>query len=42
MMKGDKLAYSDSGRWLRDVVIGYIKEKREIDPASEDRITEIP
>jgi 5'-nucleotidase / UDP-sugar diphosphatase len=42
MMKGEKLAYSDSGRWLRDVVIGYIKEKRDLAPAPEYRITEIP
>ena len=42
MMKGEKLAYSDSGRWLRDVVIAYIKEKKDLAPASEHRITEIP
>lgn len=42
MMKGKKLAFSDSGRWLRDVVIGYIKEKKMISPSVEGRITEIP
>jgi 2',3'-cyclic-nucleotide 2'-phosphodiesterase (5'-nucleotidase family) len=42
MMKGEKLAFSDSGRWLRDVVIGYIKEKKVISPSLEGRITEIP
>ncbi|MFZ3138749.1 MAG: 5'-nucleotidase C-terminal domain-containing protein [Thermodesulfovibrionales bacterium] len=41
-MKGDKLTYSDSGRWLRDVVIEYIKGKRIISPAIEGRITETP
>ena len=42
MMKGEKLAFSDSGRWLRDVVIGYIKAKKVICPSLEGRITEIP
>ena len=27
-MKGDKLVYSDSGRWLRDVVIDFIKTQQ--------------
>ena len=40
MMKGEKLVFSDSGRWLRDVVIGYIKEKNKILPVVEGRITE--
>jgi len=30
MMKGDKLVYSDSGRWLKDIVVQYIKEKKTI------------
>lgn len=41
-MKGEKLTYSDSGRWLRDVVIEYIKGKSIISPAIEGRITETP
>ena len=41
MMKGGKVIYSDSGRWLRDVVVEYIKEKKRIAPAIEDRIIEI-
>jgi len=41
-MKGEKLTYSDSGRWLRDVVIEYIKGKRIISPAIEGRTTETP
>jgi 5'-nucleotidase/UDP-sugar diphosphatase len=41
-MKGDKLVYSDSGRWLRDVVIEYIKGKRIISPSIEGRTTETP
>ena len=40
-MKGDKLTYSDSGRWLRDVVIEYIKEKHKIGPAVDKRIIEV-
>ena len=40
MMKGEKLVFSDSGRWLRDVVIGYIKDKNKISPVVEGRITE--
>jgi 2',3'-cyclic-nucleotide 2'-phosphodiesterase (5'-nucleotidase family) len=40
-MKGEKLVYSDSGRWLRDVVIGYIKEKKKIASPTEERIIEI-
>jgi 5'-nucleotidase / UDP-sugar diphosphatase len=40
MMKGEKLVFSDSGRWLRDVVIGYIKEKNKISPVVEGRIRE--
>jgi 5'-nucleotidase / UDP-sugar diphosphatase len=40
LMKGDKLVYSDSGRWLRDVITGYIREKKFISPAVEGRISE--
>lgn len=41
VMKGEKVMYSDSGRWLRDVVIEYIKEKKKIAPTVEGRIKEI-
>jgi 2',3'-cyclic-nucleotide 2'-phosphodiesterase (5'-nucleotidase family) len=40
-MKGEKIVYSDSGRWLRDVVVEYIKEKRRVAPRLEGRIREI-
>jgi 2',3'-cyclic-nucleotide 2'-phosphodiesterase (5'-nucleotidase family) len=40
-MKGEKIVYSDSGRWLRDVVVEYIKEKRRVAPRVEGRIREI-
>ena len=41
MIKGEKVVYSDSGRWLRDVVVEYIKEKGRIAPKVEGRIKEI-
>jgi 2',3'-cyclic-nucleotide 2'-phosphodiesterase (5'-nucleotidase family) len=41
MMKGEKLAYSDSGRWIRDVVVGSIREKKKISPRVEGRIVEV-
>jgi len=41
MMKGEKVVTSDSGRWLRDVVIEYIKEIRRVAPTAEGRIVEI-
>ncbi|MCX5908519.1 MAG: 5'-nucleotidase C-terminal domain-containing protein, partial [Deltaproteobacteria bacterium] len=40
MMKGEKVFYSDAGRWLRDVVVEYIREKQTITPRVERRITE--
>ena len=41
MMKGEKLAYSNSGKWVRDVVIDYIKDRKKISSAVEGRIIEI-
>lgn len=41
MMKGEKLLYNDSGRWLRDMVIEYIKEHEMIEPAVEGRIKDV-
>ena len=41
MMKGEKVVFSDSGRWLRDVVAEYIREKGKIAPQTEGRITEV-
>jgi 2',3'-cyclic-nucleotide 2'-phosphodiesterase (5'-nucleotidase family) len=40
-MKGDKLVYSNAGKWLRDVVIEYIKSRKEISPRVEGRIREV-
>ncbi|HSR11874.1 MAG TPA: 5'-nucleotidase C-terminal domain-containing protein, partial [Thermodesulfobacteriota bacterium] len=41
-MQGEKVVYSNSGRWLRDVVVDYLREKGKIAPAVEGRITEEP
>ena len=41
VMKGEKLFYNDSSRWLRDVVIEYIKERKKIAPVTEGRIVRI-
>jgi 5'-nucleotidase/UDP-sugar diphosphatase len=38
---GEKLVYNNSGKWLRDVIIDYIREKKEIAPIVEGRITEV-
>lgn len=40
-MKGDKLVYSNAGKWLRDVVIEFIKSRKEIYPRVEGRIREV-
>jgi len=42
MMKGEEVVYTDSGRWLRDVAVEYIKGMKRIAPTAEDRIIEIP
>jgi len=42
MMKSERLVYNDAGRWLRDVVIGYIKEMKSIAPRVDGRIKELP
>ncbi len=39
-MKGEKIVYSDSGRWLRDVVIDYIKIQKTLSPKVEGRVKE--
>lgn len=41
MMKGEKLVYSNSGKWLRDVVVDYIRGKKSISPSVEGRISEV-
>ena len=41
-MKGGNIVFSDSGRWLKDVVVDYIRGKKRIAPKVEGRIREIP
>ncbi len=41
LMKGEKLVYSNSGKWLRDVVVEYIRGKESISPSAEGRIREV-
>ena len=41
-MKGEKLLYSNAGKWLRDVVIDRIRAAGVIEPTVEGRIREIP
>lgn len=41
MMKGEKLAYSNSGKWVRDVVVDYIKDLKKIYSVAEGRTIEI-
>jgi 2',3'-cyclic-nucleotide 2'-phosphodiesterase (5'-nucleotidase family) len=41
IMKGGKVAYSDPGRWLKDLVIETIRERKTIAPKVEGRIREI-
>lgn len=41
MMKGEKIVYSQSGKWLRDVVVDYIKEMKKVVSEIEGRIQEV-
>jgi 2',3'-cyclic-nucleotide 2'-phosphodiesterase (5'-nucleotidase family) len=41
MMKGEKIVYGDSSRWLRDVVVEYMREMKKVAPKVEGRIIEI-
>ena len=40
-MKGEKLAYSNSGKWVRDVIIDYIRDRKKVSSVVEGRIMEI-
>ncbi len=40
-MKGEKVVYSHSGKWVRDGVVEYIRERGRIAPKVEGRIIEI-
>jgi len=41
-IQGEKVAYVDSSRWVRDVVVETIREKGKIAPRKEGRIMEVP
>ena len=41
ILKGEKVVTSDSGKWLRDIVVEYIKGKKRVAPRVEGRIIEI-
>jgi 2',3'-cyclic-nucleotide 2'-phosphodiesterase (5'-nucleotidase family) len=40
-LKGEKLVFNDSTRWLRDVVVDYIRNHKEINPREEGRINRL-
>lgn len=40
-MKGEKLIYSDPGRWLRDLVIDHVRSQKTVSPQAEGRIREV-
>lgn len=40
-MKGEKVVYSDPGKWLRDIVIDHIKSRQRINPQIEGRMTQV-
>ncbi len=40
MLKCEKLVYNDAGRWLRDVVIDYIRKQKTVAPQIDGRIKE--
>ncbi len=39
-LKGETIVYSDPGTWLKDVMIGHIKNQKKIAPKTEGRIIE--
>ena len=39
--EGEKVVYNDSGRWLRDVVIEYLREVKQVHAKVEGRIIEV-
>jgi len=39
-IKGKGIIYNNPGRWLRDIVIDYIRSRKKISPATEGRIVE--
>jgi 5'-nucleotidase/UDP-sugar diphosphatase len=41
ILKGEKVVTSDSGKWLRDIVVEYLKGEKRVAPRVEDRVIEI-
>lgn len=41
VMKGEKLVYSNAGRWVRDVIVDYIRSVKRVSPVVEGRIKEV-
>jgi len=41
MLKGEKLVYNDAGRWLREIVIDYIRQEKKAAPQVDGRIKEM-
>ncbi|MBI4643848.1 MAG: 5'-nucleotidase C-terminal domain-containing protein [Deltaproteobacteria bacterium] len=41
MLKGEKLVYNDAGRWLREVVIDYMRNQKKVAPQVDGRIKEM-
>lgn len=41
VIKAEKLVYSDASRYLRDIVVDYIKKKGILEPKTEGRIREV-
>jgi hypothetical protein len=41
MLTLPKILYSDASRYLRDIVVDYIKKKGSIEPKVEGRIREV-
>ncbi|NWG02204.1 MAG: 5'-nucleotidase C-terminal domain-containing protein [Syntrophaceae bacterium] len=41
ILKGGKVVTSHTGKWLRDIVVEYLREKKRVAPRVEDRIREI-
>jgi 2',3'-cyclic-nucleotide 2'-phosphodiesterase (5'-nucleotidase family) len=40
ILTGEKLVYNDASRWLRDVVIDYLRKEKKVAPRIEGRIKE--
>ena len=39
-LTGEKLVYNDAGRWLREIVIDFIRKEKKVSPRADGRIRE--